>query len=92
MIIADNGTNGIAQYSSLVTPTHSLFEGGSAPQGMGNRAGPPAFVDETGNDFHIGPTSAAIDTAAAGSVMVDVDGQARPFGAGPDMGADEYVP
>ena len=93
MIIADNGTNGSAQYSSLVTPTHSLFEGGTAPQGMGNRAGPPAFVDETGNDFHIRPTSAAIDTAAAaGSVMVDVDGQARPFGAGPDMGADEYVP
>ena len=92
MILADNGTNGVAQYSSLVSPTHSLFEGGPAPQGMGNRAGAPAFVNVTGNDFHIGPTSAAIDNAAASSVMVDVDGQPRPYGGGPDMGADEFVP
>ena len=92
LIFADNGTLGERPYSSLVAPTHSLFEGSTAPQGMGNRTGSAAFVDVTAGDFHILSSSAAIDAAATSSVNVDIDGDVRPYGAGPDIGADEYHP
>lgn len=46
-------------------------------------------------DYHIQPTSVAVSSAVAvgGSLLaVDYDGDARPLGAGPDIGADEVVP
>lgn len=92
LIFADNGTLGERPYSSLVAPAHSLFEGSTAPQGMGNRAGSAAFVDVATGDFHILSTSAAIDAAATSAIDDDIDGDVRPYGAGPDMGADEYHP
>ena len=43
--------------------------------------------------YHIGPTSSAIDVAGLTSTLDhDFDGQSRPFGAGYDVGADEYHP
>ncbi|MEN6534372.1 MAG: choice-of-anchor Q domain-containing protein [Bryobacteraceae bacterium] len=66
---------------------------------------PPAF-DEGGNfirlrfgplslvgNYHLLPSSPAIDQGAAVTGIVDllfdIDGQTRPFNAGPDLGADE---
>ncbi|HNR96858.1 MAG TPA: choice-of-anchor Q domain-containing protein, partial [Anaerolineae bacterium] len=43
-------------------------------------------------DYHLLPGSAAIDAGVFSGVAVDLDGQARPVGAGYDLGADEYVP
>ncbi|MBA3534879.1 MAG: right-handed parallel beta-helix repeat-containing protein, partial [Ardenticatenales bacterium] len=43
--------------------------------------------------YHLSPDSAAIDEAGMPAiVMKDVDGEDRPRGDAPDIGADEYVP
>jgi len=42
-------------------------------------------------DYHLAPGSAAIDHAS-GSLTVDADGNPRPVGAAPDLGAYEYTP
>lgn len=43
-------------------------------------------------DYHIDIGSMAIDAATLSTVDHDVDGQARPNGAGRDVGADEFIP
>lgn len=55
-------------------------------------SGDPAFVDPTNNDYHILPSSAAIDRGLPTSVDNDVDNQPRPNPSTslPDLGADEY--
>ena len=53
--------------------------------------GDPAFVDPDNGDYHIGPGSAAIDAGVDAGVTTDIDGETRPFGAGYDIGADEWV-
>jgi hypothetical protein len=52
----------------------------------------PLFVDVAGKDFHVQPTSPAIDAATSGSVSTDhdLDGVARPQGSAPDLGAYEH--
>jgi hypothetical protein len=40
-------------------------------------------------DYHLLPSSPAIDQATASSVSDDLDGDSRPQGAAPDIGADE---
>jgi uncharacterized repeat protein (TIGR01451 family) len=49
----------------------------------------PGFVDPDAGDYHLRPDSAAIDKGVDAGVATDVDGDARPMGAGPDLGADE---
>ncbi|MGD2079094.1 MAG: fibronectin type III domain-containing protein, partial [Chloroflexota bacterium] len=53
-----------------------------------------AFIGDPKLDgsYHLTTGSAAIDVAVATGVSVDIDGDSRPLGAGPDVGADEYVP
>jgi uncharacterized repeat protein (TIGR01451 family) len=52
--------------------------------------GAPAFVDPAGHDYHISPSSAAIDAGRTDAgVTEDIDGQARPHYDGYDLGADE---
>ena len=48
-------------------------------------------MDPDNGDYHIGPGSGAVDTEVGAGVMTDIDGDARPFGAGYDLGADEWV-
>lgn len=74
---------------------YSLFDTGTAVTGT-NLAGDPMFKNIDGLDplaadyFHIQPTSAAIDHADPVSAMAtDIDGDARPQGGAPDIGADE---
>jgi hypothetical protein len=47
-------------------------------------------------DYHLQPSSPAIDQATGQYVGLllsdDIDGQPRPFGSAPDIGADEYMP
>ncbi len=59
--------------------------------GTGDVLGDPKYVDLSSSDYHLQPGSAAIDRAASdGAPVEDINGQARPAGAGFDIGADEY--
>jgi uncharacterized repeat protein (TIGR01451 family) len=50
----------------------------------------PGYVDAASRNYHLLAGSPAMDRAAASDApQVDFDGQARPFGAGVDIGADE---
>lgn len=51
--------------------------------------GDPAFVAPAYDDYHIGPGSAAIDAGVDVGVLTDIDGDPRPAGPAPDIGADE---
>jgi hypothetical protein len=42
--------------------------------------------------YHVGPGSMAIDRGVATDLTVDFDGNARPYNAKVDVGADEYTP
>ncbi|RME24046.1 MAG: hypothetical protein D6806_10215 [Deltaproteobacteria bacterium] len=58
--------------------------------GSNNISQDPQFIDEENGDFHIRTDSPCIDRAnPAASAEEDFDGQARPQGSGPDIGADE---
>jgi len=57
--------------------------------GTVNIWGDPAFVNPDGGDYHIGPDSAARNAGVNAGVTTDIDGEARPAGAGYDLGADE---
>ena len=51
------------------------------------------FVSAAAGDFHLQPAAtAAIDQGVATSLTTDVDGDSRPYGSGPDVGADERLP
>jgi parallel beta-helix repeat protein len=54
-----------------------------------NYWGDPDFVDPGGGDYHIAPDSAAIDRGTDAGVTTDIDGDCRPLGPLPDLGADE---
>ena len=61
----------------------------------GNVAGAAAawFVGAGSGDLHLAPSaSSAIDQGVVCGVTDDLDGEARPRGAGPDVGADETGP
>lgn len=59
-----------------------------------NYWGDPAFVAPSTRDYHIGPTSPAIDRGVNANADSDWDNQPRPNPdtALPDLGADEYWP
>jgi parallel beta-helix repeat protein len=104
--IADNSTFGMScqafdmpqQFSNNLfarntvnTPTSSSC---SYPNSItaGTDIGPIKFKspDAAPFDYHIQTGSSAIDLGSTSTVMSDFDGETRPFGAGPDIGADEF--
>jgi hypothetical protein len=61
--------------------------------GAGNINVNPLFVDALNGDYHLQETSPCIDVGTVtGAPSEDMDGDGRPYGAGVDMGADEYAP
>lgn len=84
---------------------NNLFFGNSAPLylnlqtvselngfgfAQGNIDGDPLYVNAPFGDFHISPGSAAIDSGlATNAPAIDFDGEARPLGAGFEIGFDE---
>ncbi len=63
---------------AIITGTHNFW-------------GDPAFLGPAAGDYHIGPTSAALDRGIPAGVLNDLDGDPRPSGPAPDLGADEYL-
>ena len=53
--------------------------------------GGPDFIDPAEGNYHIGCLSAALDRVVNEGVTEDVDGETRPQGLAPDLGADEAV-
>lgn len=83
------------EVSANCTTEYSLFATGTNVSGT-NRAGDPKFrnvllADPRAADyFRIAADSDAVDHADPGSSMAtDIDGDARPHGNAPDIGADE---
>ena len=73
-------------YSGSPVVTYSDVEGGWS--GEGNIEANPSFAGAI--TFHLVPGSPCIDSATDAGVYTDMDGQRRPWGAGFDMGADEF--
>jgi hypothetical protein len=88
----------VAQGHIMIGDNHALLDGvlwydnGQNTGGGGiitvthEYTGDPAF---TTDGYHLGPDSAAIDAGVNAGVTTDIDGDPRPFGAAPDVGADE---
>ena len=66
--------------------TYSDVAGGWA--GEGNIDLNPLFFG--GGSYHLRAVSACVDAGTDAGVYTDIDGQTRPWGAGFDMGADEF--
>lgn len=85
--------------TGIVMARHTLFDSSVTTQGINvtmvnSLVGDPAFRDPAGNDFHIKLTSAARDAGTANFITTtqDIDGDPRPIGNAPDIGADEINP
>jgi predicted outer membrane repeat protein len=86
------GLNGMG-----VLGDHTLFFGNSTNCTPGvtctnNFSGDPKFVNPSAQNYHISPSSAAIDQGINAGIITDIDGEPRPMGSGYDIGADEINP
>ncbi len=81
-IIASH-TIGISQTAGTVYENYNLFFGnttnksGTITGGTNDIIGNPQFVNPTGNDYHLGPGSAAIDKGIYVGVNTDIEGNSR---------------
>lgn len=88
-IFAYNGSGNDQQLPLTVGASYCLVSSGLPPLGTGNLVGDPQFVAT--DDLHIQLDSPALDRADPASTLeLDWDGDARPHGAGYDIGADEH--
>ena len=80
-----------------LTADHNLTDGDRDPEfefyGVGDLVEvSPSFVNPGGGDFHLQGSSPAIDHGSpADAPGDDFEGHARPYGAGVDIGADEFT-
>jgi hypothetical protein len=95
-IIANHtwGITNTVPASSTVVADHTLFWANDQDGVTGANPvyGDPAFIDLGGGGYHLGPGSAAIDAGMVTVENVDIDGDTRPIGPAPDIGADEAWP
>jgi putative cofactor-binding repeat protein len=64
---------------------------GTIVTGTLNYWGDPGFVSPAAGDYHLNPSSDALERGVATSVTTDIDFQPRPYRL-PDLGADELWP
>jgi hypothetical protein len=82
--------NTVTMTSTLWYGNTSDWGGNGAIQHSQDHTGSPAFVNAASGDYHLGAASAAIDRGIDAGVTTDIDGDERPVGSAPDLGADEY--
>lgn len=86
IVVAGGATGTAPVVDTSCGHQYSLFDVSVA--GTGNIAGDPQFENEL--SFRLRPTSPCIDAGDPGSSNdVDLEGDARPQGSAPDIGADE---
>ncbi len=89
-IVASHTVAISAAVGSAVEARYTLWWGNDdQPPGGTVLLLPPKFVAPGRLDYHLRPTSPAIDAGGPAGVPVDVDGDPRPIGPAPDLGADE---
>ncbi|MAE69563.1 MAG: hypothetical protein CME06_03735 [Gemmatimonadetes bacterium] len=89
-IIWGNSPNQIDYQGGSVSITYSNIQSGWP--GEGNIHADPLFLDPIGADYHLRPGSPCIDAGtSSGATGTDFEGDLRPWGAGWDIGADEYT-
>jgi hypothetical protein len=90
-IVVSHNVGITATPGATLIVSHTLLWGnGSDPiSGTGVLPGPPRFVAPAQQDYHLLPGSPAVDAGIDVGVTSDVDGDRRPIGALPDVGADE---
>jgi len=83
---------GISTAGATLVMSHTLLWGNADNQISGTviLPGPPLFVDPGRQDYHLLPDSPAVDAGFDVGVLTDVDGDPRPGGDDPDIGADEF--
>jgi hypothetical protein len=93
IVVGGNPTYGVAEpvYSHNNLWNNTINWNNLDP-GEGAISENPIFVNESGGDYHLQKGSPCIDAGTDVGVYVDMEGDVRPFGAGFDMGADEFVP
>ena len=88
----------IGGYADPLTISYSDVQGGEAGVFVetgtlsweeGNIDADPLFI-LPGSNYHLRPGSPCIDAGTDAGVYTDIDGQTRPWGAGFDMGSDEF--
>ncbi len=85
---SDVALNGVLWDSD--TMTHVSRSPTDTAVAMQNQyTGDPAFAPD---GYHLLPSSEAIDKGVDAGIDVDIDGEPRPRGAAPDLGADEQGP
>jgi len=88
------GIHNATPVSATVTADHTLFYNtpnhSSGVISTDEISGDPRFIDPAGGDYHLGTGSAAIDVGVDAGVTTDIDGDPRPIGLLPDIGADEW--
>jgi hypothetical protein len=93
-----NFTTGVNVQAGIVTLERTLWFsndtntiGVTPPDGNNPVYGDPAFRKPTADDYHITLPSAARDEGVPGGPAEDIDGDLRPCGPAPDIGADEIT-
>jgi hypothetical protein len=87
-------TVGVEISANLCDAAITARDGASgAVQNNSSAASPADFVNVAALDFHLVAGSSAVDAApGTPDCVVDREGDSRPLGSGPDLGADELRP
>jgi predicted outer membrane repeat protein len=96
--IVASHTIGFNRGIGVVLEDYTLFDAVATPRGSGVLAGAhsftgtAAFAQPAADNYHLSSTSAALDSGVDAGVSADFEGTPRPYGAGIDIGYDEWAP
>jgi len=90
-VVVSHGVGINITAGAAATVSHTLLWGNSSDpvHGAAVIEAPPEFIGPAAHDYHLLPGSPAIDAGTDAGVLHDLDGDPRPIGPRPDVGADE---